>query len=60
MTTSQAIHHAEQMEAVRVEFFKFWASIAGLEKINSLPESSQIIVQDAAWIAFLHAKGLAK
>lgn len=58
MTESQAMHHAEQMEAARREFAEIWKLVEPLtdpSKVGALPTCGQM-----CWFTFLYARGLKK
>jgi hypothetical protein len=63
MTESEYHHHAEQMEAARVEFGSVWKQFleAHPEILTGCPNPAVFIVAERdCWFTFLAGKGLLK
>jgi hypothetical protein len=59
MTTIQAIHHVEQMQAARAEFAEFWKlEHENRSFIRNLRLCDKVEHEITAWNAFLKGKGL--
>ena len=59
MTESQAVHHAEQMEAARKEFAEWWPSeVAFRQHLQMVGLPARAEHEKTAWDAFIYAKGL--
>ncbi len=57
MTMGQYLHHQEQSEAARLEFFAFWDAKI-LPQLIGFSERELIGIKVVCWLSFSHSKGI--